>query len=340
MIDAWDIAYLERAIALAKRYVGQTAPNPPVGAVIVRDDTILGEGAHQKAGEPHAEVNAVRASLISVREATLYVTLEPCSTTGRTPPCCDLILKEGLRRVVIGTLDPNPAHAGRAVDLLRAAGVCVDIAEGPIARQCATLIEPFAKRITQGLPWVRLKLAMTLDGAIADREGSSFWITGPEARERVQEMRQAADAIMVGAGTVHADHPSLQPRLSGATLKRRILVNSASSIEARDRDALTWVATEDLGYDGHDLVALMRTLAERGVMSILCEGGGLLANALLDAGLVDELCCFYAPTVLGDNAAKRGFAGSQRLLAEAHRLALVASERIGEDILLTLRPRK
>ncbi len=340
MINAWDNAYLERALALAQPYVGLTAPNPPVGAVVVRDDCILGEGAHQRAGEPHAEVNAIRSSLISVKGATLYVTLEPCSTHGRTPPCCDLIRAEGIARVVIGTLDPNPVHAGRAVALLRESGIQVDVAEGEIEARCADLIAPFAKRIVYGLPWVRLKLAMTLDGAIADRTGGSFWITGPEARERVQHMRQAADAVMVGAGTVRADHPSLQPRLPEATPKKRILVDRDRPIDAADRDEHTWVASEDFGYDGRDLETLLRKIAARGIMSILCEGGGKLANALLEAGLVDEICFFYAPTILGDDYAHRGFSGAHRLLPDAHRFVIRATERIGEDFLVTLRPRR
>lgn len=339
MIDAQDEAFLRRAAELAARYVGRTAPNPPVGAVAVRDGRILGEGAHQKAGEGHAEVNATAACAEDPRGATLYVTLEPCSTTGRTPPCCDLIRRVGYARVVIGCLDPNPRHAGRGPTALREAGIAVDIAEGETEALCRRLIEPFAKRIVTGLPWVRLKLAMTLDGAIADRTGGSRWITGAATRERVQAWRLRADAVMVGAGTVRADHPSLQPHLPEAPAKRRILVDRGRPIAAEDRDAMTWVATEDLGYDGSDLKGMLREVASRGVNEVLCEGGGRLAASLLEAGLVDELALFYAPKVLGDREARGGFAGGARMLGDAWHFALTGIETLGEDVLLTYRPK-
>lgn len=339
MTDAADNTFLRHAAGLAARYAGCTAPNPPVGAVAVRDGRIIGEGAHRRAGEPHAEVNAVAACTEDPRGATLYVTLEPCSTTGRTPPCCDLIRRVGFARVVIGCQDPNPLHAGRGPAILREAGIVTDLAEGETAELCRTLIEPFAKRVVTGLPWLRLKLAMTLDGAIADRTGGSRWITGEAARARVQAMRLRADAVMVGAGTVRTDHPSLRPHLPGAPAKRRILVDGKTPIAPEDRDAMTWVATEDLGYDGNNPESMLRRAAELGVNEILCEGGGRLAASLLNGGFVDELLLFYAPKILGDRAARGGFDGAPRLLGDAWGFALRGAETIGEDILLTLRPK-
>ncbi len=332
-----DARFLLRAVALAEAYVGQTAPNPAVGAVCVRDGRILGEGAHHRAGEPHAEVNALAACREDPAGATLYVTLEPCSTTGRTPPCCDLIRARRLKRVVMGCLDPNPRHAGRAVELLRRAGIQADVAEGEVHRRCLELIAPFAKAMTLGLPYLRLKLALTLDGFIADAAGSSRWITGPETYAWVQQQRARVDAVMVGAGTVRADHPSLQPHLPGAPRKIRVLVDRAHAIDPAEVDDHTWVASRDLGYDGQDLRAMLRTLCARGVRDVLCEGGGKLAGALLEAGLVDELVLIYAPKVLGVGA-RPGFGLAPRALAQAMTFTPVERQTLGVDTLLRLRP--
>ena len=338
-------AYLRRALDLAGAFVGQTAPNPPVGAVCVRAGRIIGEGAHQKAGTPHAEVNCLQDCEARGEDpagATLYVTLEPCSTTGRTPPCCDLIRAKRLERVVIGCLDPNPRHAGRAVALLQAAGIAVDVLpeHAPVALACRDLIAPFSKAICEGLPFLRLKLAMTLDGAIADANGCSRWITGEAARARVQALRLRADAVMVGAETVRADHPSLQPHLPNAPAKWRILVDRSHPPAPADVDSCTWVATRDLGYDGHNLRQMLKAVCAKGVNEVLCEGGGLLAGALLEAGLVDELLLFYAPKALGDRAARPGLAIAPRALPEALGFTLAAVEQLGNDLLLTLKPKE
>lgn len=336
-----ETQWLDRAVTLAEAWAGRTAPNPAVGAVCVREGRMLGEGAHQGAGLPHAEVNALEACREDPTGATLYVTLEPCSTTGRTPPCCDLIRAKRLRRVVIGCLDPNPRHAGRAVALLRTAGIEVTVAEGAMAARCRALIAPFAKAITQGLPFVRLKLALTLDGFLADASGVSRWVTGPAARAWVHRLRARVDAVMVGTGTVRADHPNLQPRLTEAVPpKWRVLVDRSRAVAPEDVDARTWVATRDLGYDGRDLGKMLRTLCAKGVNDVLCEGGGKLGAALLEAGLVDELNVIYAPKVLGDPAAVRGFPIASRPLAAAMGFAPFAIQRLGEDILIQLHPRQ
>lgn len=334
-----DEELLLRAVALAEAYIGQTAPNPPVGAVCACGGTILGEGAHQRAGTPHAEVHCLQAcATADLSEATLYVTLEPCSTTGRTPPCCDLILQHRPKRVVIGCLDPNPRHAGRAIPLLEAAGIDVVVATGKPAARCQALIAPFTKAITTGLPYVRLKLAMTLDGYLADGTGASRWITGATARAWVQQLRWQSDAIMVGAGTVRADHPSLQPHLPDAPQKLRVLFDRSTPIDAADRDAQTRVATEDLGYDGVHLATPLRNLCARGVQTVLCEGGGTLGAALLEQGLVDELILIYAPKILGDTRGVRGLPIAPRRLPEALQLTVMERLTLGEDTVLRLRP--
>lgn len=335
MIDAQDAAFLREAVALAEAYVGQTAPNPPVGAVCVRAGQVIGRGAHQRAGTPHAEVHCLTTCTEDPAGATLYVTLEPCSTTGRTPPCCDLILTKRIGRVVIGCIDPNPHHAGRAVALLRAAGVSVEVADGAVAAACRALIAPFAKAIVQGLPLVRLKLALTLDGFVADASGTSQWVTGEAARAEVQRMRLRADAVMVGMGTVRADHPSLQPHLPGAPEKYRVLLNRSTVPAPADCAGRTLVATRDLGYDGKQVEPMLRALCRRGVNEVLCEGGGQVAGALLEAGVVDELILFYAPKIVG--AGRPGLAVAPRALRAAMQWHVVACEQVGGDVMMRLR---
>ena len=208
-----DEKHMARAIELARLGEGLTRPNPPVGAVLVLEDHIIAEGWHQKAGADHAERDCLKKippMPVNLKSATLYITLEPCSTHGRTPPCTDIILEKGIGRVVVSVVDLNPAHAGRGLKLLEDEGV--EVVTGVLEEEGRALIAPFEKFITTGMPYITLKLASTIDGKIADSQGNSKWITGPEAREVVQAMRRRADAIMVGAGTVRADDPSLLPR--------------------------------------------------------------------------------------------------------------------------------
>ncbi len=366
--DKRDSFFMRMALREARKGVGLTRPNPPVGAVVVgADGTLLGRGYHHKAGGPHAEVNAVAdCGAADLSSATVYVTLEPCSTTGRTPPCTDLLIRKKVRRVVIGCADPNPRHAGRGVGILRAAGIAVDV--GVREEDCRELIAPFASTMLRHRPHLTLKLAMTLDGTIADRDGKSKWITGAASRGFVQRLRAEADAIVVGSGTVVADDPQLICRLGGRTPGAwRVAVDSRGRLSAGVRilsdeyAAQTVVATTDagaaalkarlpkearhatwslpLGGDGHvDLgILLERLTSELGVMEVLCEGGGELAGALLRAGLVDRLVLFYAPVILGDASARPGFAGLDLPLS-AGRLT-TASRRVrtfGDDVVLIL----
>lgn len=357
---------MRRAIELARLSEGLTRPNPPVGAVIVKQGRIIGEGRHRRAGLAHAEVNAFDACTESAAGATVYVTLEPCSTTGRQPPCTERILRERVARVVVACDDPNPRHAGRAYDLLRENGI--DVVTGICREEALPLIEPFGRHVTAGRPFVTLKLALTLDGRIADRNRSSKWITGPKARREVQEMRRRADAVLVGGGTVAIDNPSLLYREAcagepdaGSNLLRVIVdthgdlpeqanvLNDAAAertIVARfeGKSSCTHGAARVWNFPPTDegdfpLNALLERLAqEENVMSILCEGGGHLAARLHEKKLVDEYALFYAPAILGDKAGLSGFAGTGFLLADTPRLKWHDMRRLGDDLLLRIRP--
>lgn len=363
-----DRIYMRMAIREARKGVGMTRPNPPVGAVVVgADGIVLGRGYHHKAGGPHAEVNAVAAcGAADLSAATIYVTLEPCSTTGRTPPCTNLLIGRKLRRVVIGCTDPNPKHAGRGVGILRAAGIAVDA--GVCEAECRELIAPFASTMLRHRPHLTLKLAMTLDGKIADRNGKSKWITGASSRGFVQRLRADADAILVGSGTVLADDPQLICRLRGRKAGAwRVVVDSRGRLPSGARvlsdeyAKQTIVATTDAGAaalagrlarpalhstwvfpsggNGHvGLRPLLERLTdELGVMEVLCEGGGEMAGALLGAGLVDRLVLFYAPVVLGDASARPGFAGLDLALS-AGRLSIASrkARTFGDDVAIVL----
>ena len=334
-----------------------TRPNPPVGAVLVQNGKMIAEGFHRKAGTAHAEVNCLQSVIGNLQSAILYVTLEPCSTTGRTPPCTDLILERGIRRVVVGCKDPNPAHAGKGLRKLRRAGV--DVISGVCRKEAEALIAPFAKRMLTGLPHVTLKLGVTLDGRIADGSGASQWITGPQARKKVQELRRTADAILVGAGTVRADNPSLLPRPAKGRKPWRVVVGS--DIPKQSKVLTDEAAVQTLLFSNSTiplfqhsmaailpvsakssrgfLTAILRNLSSRGLMHVLCEGGGELAGSLIRAGLVDDFAIFMAPSLLGGTGfpmvGKKGWT-----LAHMPRLCFQTLEKCGEDVLLRAVPVK
>ena len=361
-----DLSFMRQAMRLAARGEGHTRPNPPVGALVVHGGRIIGRGFHRRAGEPHAEVEALRACYEPPAGATLYVTLEPCSTAGRTPPCTELIAKSRLARVCVGCIDPNPRHAGRGIERLRQAGITVET--GLCETACRELIEPFARHILGLRPWLTLKLALTLDGRLADRERRSKWISGAPARAWVQRLRRRADAILVGAGTVLADDPELRCRLAGAGAAWRVVVDGAGRLPAERRiftdafAAQTLVATTPAGAarlrkqlppgspvtlwtfrpdrtGRFSLALLLRRLArEKDVMHVLCEGGAQLAGALAKADLVDEYRLVYAPLILGDPAAPGAVEGTGWLLPAARRGRLTDVRRLGADLLVTMRP--
>lgn len=350
---------MHKAIALAKRAEGLTRPNPPVGAVIVAHNEIIGSGYHHKAGSAHAEVLAIKsAGQQKCEGATIYVTLEPCSTHGRTPPCTDAIINAGIKKVIVGTLDPNPQHAGRGIKILRKAGleVLVNIA-GSDAKE---LLAPFAKWIMTNRPLVSLKLGVTLDGHIADAGYKSQWITGSKSRQRVQQLRKRADAVMVGSGTVCIDNPSLLCRLRKKPVALRIIVDSTGKTPLSSKVVTdgfadkTIIATtkkcskkkidtyKKLGADVWVLPAmkdkvslksLITKLGRYGIMNVLCEGGGVLAEALVKADLVDEYLVFMAPKVLGGQAVP-AFGGSGWKLGGEPNLKFTDIEKLGDDIFI------
>ena len=343
-----DEKYMMRAIELAKRGEGLTRPNPPVGAVLVQNGEIIAEGWHEKVGGPHAEVNCLKSAIVDLQSAILYVTLEPCSTHGQTPPCTDLILEKGIGRVVISIMDPNPLHAGQGLKILEEAGV--EVVAGICETKGRELIAPFEKFITTGMPYVTLKLASTLDGRIADSTGDSRWITGAEARARVQEMRRRADAVMVGAGTIRADDPSLLPRPDEGRYPWRVVVGknipAAAKVltdEAAERSLVfemeghcpqcpQTTRTSSLQIDS--LRAGLQLLAEEyNVMHVLCEGGGTLAASLVEEGLVDEFAFFIAPKLMGSDGLP-SFGKTGGLMADLKNLKFLSIERVGEDVFL------
>ncbi|MDP2432212.1 MAG: bifunctional diaminohydroxyphosphoribosylaminopyrimidine deaminase/5-amino-6-(5-phosphoribosylamino)uracil reductase RibD [Pseudomonadota bacterium] len=360
MFSAADHAHMARALRLAERGLFTTTPNPRVGCVIVNDGQVVGEGWHARAGEAHAEVHALRAAGERARGATAYVTLEPCSHHGRTPPCANALIDAGLSRVVAAMRDPNPQVSGGGLTLLTLAGIQVEV--GVLEAEARELNIGFIARMTRGRPWLRVKTASSLDGKTALLNGESKWITGPAARADVQAWRARACAILTGVGTVLADDPRMNVRdLDTPRQPLKIIVDSrlntpptaqilqggALIVCAFDdpsrRAALQAVGAEVLCIPGPNgrvgLAALIGELGRRGLNEIHVEAGATLNGALLDAGLVDEWIAYLAPLVMGDAA--RGVFALPPLGDMANRLPfkLLDSRLIGGDLRLTLRPR-
>ncbi|NLO22675.1 MAG: bifunctional diaminohydroxyphosphoribosylaminopyrimidine deaminase/5-amino-6-(5-phosphoribosylamino)uracil reductase RibD [Syntrophomonadaceae bacterium] len=355
--------YMQRAIELASLAQGRTSPNPLVGAVIVKDGKIIGEGYHKKAGTPHAEIHALTAAGSASRGATLYVSLEPCCHHGRTPPCTEAIIEAGIKRVVIATLDPNPKVAGGGLQKLQEAGI--DAEFGLLQQAARELNEVFFKYIQKGLPFVALKTAMTLDGKIAASSGDSRWITGPEARQYVHHLRNTYDAIMVGIGTVLADNPQLNTRLNegnGRDPLRIIIDNqlklplgSIIACSSREQPSLVFCGTDidehkaaELTHLGveiikieleHGLVPLhqvLTILAQREISSILVEGGAEINASLVEQGLVDKFYWFIGPKIIGGRKALSPVGGTGfELMREAMDLTIQDIKQLGRDILIT-----
>jgi diaminohydroxyphosphoribosylaminopyrimidine deaminase/5-amino-6-(5-phosphoribosylamino)uracil reductase len=360
-----DFDFMRTALRLARRGFGRTSPNPMVGAILVRDGGVIGQGWHRRAGQPHAEIEALSDSGYEARGATLYVTLEPCCTHGRTPPCTDAIIAAGISRVVAATADPNPAHRGKGFEILRSADIETRV--GLLGKESAELNEAFNHWIVRRTPFVTIKAAMSLDGKIAAANGQSKWITAEKARAWGMKLRAGADAILVGVNTIVQDNPSLTARLPGFAdkpLRRIILDPSARSpLEAKvfsdDAAPLTTlvvtkaapgrrveafsarvrVVLKAPSRNGRiDLGWLMRKLGHENVTSLLVEGGGETNAAFLDAGLAQRIAFFYAPMVLGGRAAPKAVAGNGvARLRNALTLRDAAWRRLGPDLLLTAR---
>ena len=358
MID-FQNKMMKRALALARRGIGRTSPNPAVGCVIVRNGEIVGEGWHRKAETPHAEVHALRQAGDNARGADVYVTLEPCSHHGRTPPCAEALINAGVARVYAGMMDPNPLVSGRGLAMLRDAGIAVVC--GVLEEECRLLNEAFVKHVTTGMPFVILKSALTLDGKTATATGDSKWITGEESRRYVHTLRSRVDAIMVGVGTVIADDPQLTCRMVRGKDPHRIVVDSrlrtppAASLFQLDSQAKTIIATVECDpvkveaiqrfgaetllcheLEGRvDLEDLLRKLGAAGIQSILLEGGRELVGTALRKGLVDKFLLFYAPKFI---AGEDGYGlcsgrGVERM-GDAFTLRNTSVRRFAEDFLV------
>ncbi len=360
-----DIRYMRRALQLAKRGYGKVSPNPMVGAVLVKNGKIIGEGWHQKAGCPHAEVNAFLDASEkgnSTKDAELYVTLEPCSTTGRTPPCTKAIIKSQVSRVVVACLDPNPAHAGNGLRILEQHGL--EVLTGTLETEAQSLNRAFFHWICHEQPRVTIKAAMTLDGKIATASGQSKWITGPEARRHAMKLRYGMDAILVGIETVRADDPSLTVRLGKSHQPsknlRRIVLDSRARIPLKSKllsdewkdwtcvvvsksaskesvqkiqsKVKVWISPNE---DRIDLVWLMNQLGKEKVTSLLVEGGGEVNAAFLRLGLVNAVSFYYAPKILGGTSARRAIGGmGAQSFIEATHLSDVKWQKQGEDLVM------
>lgn len=346
---------MARALALAARGLCTTQPNPRVGCVLVKNGVIVGEGWHQRRGGPHAEVHALRAAGAEARGATAYVTLEPCSHHGLTPPCCEALIEAGVTRVVAAMGDPFPAVDGRGFGRLRAAGIAVDV--GLLKAEAEALNEGFLLRVRRGRPLVRLKLAISLDGRTALADGRSMWITGAEARADVQHWRARACVILTGIGTVLADDPRMAPRVevehtppdkwvldSHARLPAdaALLTSPGRTRQLTLNDGPARPAVERLVLPARagriDLQALMAALAARPANEVHVEAGATLAGALLDAGLVDELLVYIAPVLLGPDARPLAAIAPVPALEAARRWQVVETRTIGVDLRLRLRP--
>ena len=356
-----DKCYMDIALQLAKKGVGKVNPNPLVGAVIVKDGEIIGQGYHEKYGEGHAEVNAFKnAEGKDVEGATMYVTLEPCSHYGKTPPCADKIIEKKIKRVVIGMVDPNPLVAGNGVRKLQAAGS--DVTVGVLEDECKKLNEVFIKYITKKTPFVVLKTAMSLDGKIATASGESKWITGEEARKDVHKLRNRLSAIMVGINTVLIDNPELTCRIPDGINPVRIIVDSnlrvpydckilktakefktiiattekAVKDKINEIEALGAIVIETKSKNGKvDLNDLMIKLGEQKIDSILLEGGATLNYSALESEIVDKVLVYIAPKFIGGAKSKTPVGGNGiDKLKDAFKVKALNMTTIGQDILL------
>lgn len=355
---------MKEAISLAAKGRGRTSPNPMVGSVIVLQDEIVGKGYHHYVGGPHAEINALRDAKDRTREATLYVTLEPCNHFGRTPPCTQSILKAGISRVVIGMRDPNAHVKGGGVEYLREQGLTVET--GVLEKECRLLNQSFIKNVTKGIPYVTLKAAMTLDGRIATRTGDSRWVSNESSRRFGHGLRCALDGILIGIGTALSDDPMLTARMGRKSNCRqpvRIVVDANLNIPVESqlvqtaREVPVWVACSEnaaaakagpLEYAGVELIrlpalsgridlqTLLSELGKREIGSLLIEGGAHVLGSCLEKRLADDFYFFYAPKIMADPRSLPAFLGKAKdSMAEALKVYDVRVRRFGQDVMLS-----
>ena len=354
--------YMEHCLSLARRSLGLSSPNPAVGAVVVKDGEVIGEGSTRPPGQSHAEIVALQQAGQAASGAEVYVTLEPCCFAGRTPPCTTAIINSGITRVHVATLDPNPRVSGKGVRELQNAGI--EVVLGECRRAADRIVEGYAKYISTGSPFVTAKFAASLDGKIATRSGDSRWITGPDARARVHRMRRSVDGIIVGSGTVIADNPRLTARdPNGALLDRqpaRIVVAGARPISPDSQvfdkpGRVIFASADDLGdmrstlaekrvevlqvppsKKGVNLEALLKLLGDREITTVLVEGGGSLLGSFFDCRLVEKVVAFIAPVIIGGDGGIGAVGGNgPSAIADAFKLGQVQVETLDPDIIVT-----
>ena len=360
MANAKDEYFMKLCLRLAMKGKGFVSPNPLVGAVIVKEGEIVGKGFHPRFGAPHAEVFAIKEAGEKARDATLYVNLEPCCHYGKTPPCTKAIIEAGIKRVVVGMIDPNPLVNGKGVEELRGKGIEVEV--GVLEEKARRLNEAYAKFIKEKIPFVILKMAQSLDGKIATKSGESKWITGERARRLVHKLRSEYDAVLVGANTVLLDNPSLSAHGMGRDPKRIVLdgegrvppeaqvfrpgverlVFTTDASSPNWRKALEERGVEVVVSEGErvDIKGLLEELGKRGIASVLVEGGGETAGAFLEAGMVDKILFFIAPIIIGGREAKTSVEGNGcQNLQQVIKLDYQIIRRIESDILIEAYPR-
>ncbi len=361
-----DVLHMSRAIELAQQGRGHTSPNPIVGAVIVRDGDVLGEGYHSAYGAPHAEVTALESCRQDPIGATMYVTLEPCCHQGQTPPCTDAIVRGGIKKVVVASDDPSEKASGRGLGILRDEGIEVTTLDGDTAKSARLLNQAFRKHSLTGRPYITYKAAMTLDGKVATQTGDSKWISGEESRARVHQWRAATDAICIGVGTALADNPMLTARTGEETRQPKrvvfdsegrlplestlvrtahetpliVVISRACPRAASDglRNAGAEIVTAQGGTEQDRVCDALGRLGEMGIQSMLLEGGPHLAGAFLDAGEVDEMRIFIAPIALGGRSSRPLFEGEgSESIASAQRALWLSNQCVGDDVLIQAR---
>ena len=360
MADDRDKRYMEMALALARKGAGRTSPNPLVGAVLVRGGKIAAAGYHRRAGGDHAEIVALRRAGKRARGATLYLNLEPCSHHGRTPPCALSLIRAGVRRVVVGMVDPNPLVSGKGIRKLRQARIRVDV--GLLERECRRLNEAFSKHITRQVPFIILKLAASLDGRIAASTGDSRWVTGSVSRQYVHRLRNQVDAVLIGAGTVLADDPRLTCRLRGGRDPWRVVLDGrlriplkARLLRRRDPEktiiitgtrapagkiktirrtgATVWQLPLRAGRI--PFTAVLKRLGKMGLNSVMIEGGAITASWALKEGIVDKILFFYAPKLIGGEGKEMIGGLGIRQMAQCKSIKDIEIKKLGDDLLVS-----
>jgi diaminohydroxyphosphoribosylaminopyrimidine deaminase/5-amino-6-(5-phosphoribosylamino)uracil reductase len=329
-----DEIFMRAALKEARRGLGQTSPNPAVGAVLVIGKRIVARGHHRRAGTAHAEIECLRRFGKRIpKSATLYVTLEPCSTTGRTGPCTDALIESGVTQLVVGALDPNPRHAGRGIKLLKKAGV--QVRTGALAAECSQLNESFNKWVQTGRPFVIAKCGMSLDGRLTAPASAGRWLTSAASRQHAHRLRAQVDAILVGAETIRADNPRLTVRgVRGARQPWRVVLSRSGSLAGKARIFTDRFADRTMVFREIELEVLLRELGGKEITSILVEGGGRILGEALDQRLIDKVQLYLAP-ILGGGPITAFAAAGASSTQEAPRLQGIRYEKIGEDICVT-----